>query len=362
MNGSIKKRILVVDDEPNICEILSRWLTAEGYDCLSAPDGEAALEMLGTDEFNLMISDIMMPRMSGIDLLTMVGKRYPRVAVIMVTGVDDRKTAVLALELGAYGYVIKPFQRNEVIINVFNALERKAASLIAEEYDQKLQEKIGQLKSELLKRDETLILNLISAAGRRHGETRAHLNRVGLYSEALAGIVGSGWTLKAVEDIRIAAAMHDVGKVAIPDAVLLKPGPLSTEEFEVMKDHSRIGAGILSGIDSPVLDMAREIALHHHENWDGSGYPGGLAEERIPKTARIVAICDSYDALTHSRVYRSAYSPEKAMEIMTAGRGIRFDPRALDAFHRINQTILRIQGEVDNMDPGTGLQRLPAGH
>ncbi len=337
-------RILIVDDEPHICELLSRWLTSEGYSCATALSGEASLEVLKTKKFHLVISDIMMPGMSGVDLLTVITQLFSDVAVIMVTAVDDRPTAILTLELGAYGYVIKPFDRNEILINVAGALERRRLNLLSLEYEHSLELKIEQRTKEVREREEEIILRLLSATGMRDDETGAHIRRIGLYAVEMARALG--WKPEVTEQIRLAAPMHDVGKIGIPDAILRKPGALTPDEFAVMKKHSEIGSRILDGSDVPLIRMAKDIALSHHERWDGSGYPMGLTGASVPESAAIVAIVDVYDALVNDRVYRPALPEDKALSIMIAGNGQHFGPRIFDCFMELLPSMRHIREEV----------------
>lgn len=337
-------RILVVDDEPHIGELLCRWLTSEGYSCETALSGEETVQLMKNRKFHLVISDIMMPGMSGVDLLTVITQLFSDVAVIMVTAVDDRNTAIMTLELGAFGYVIKPFDRNEILINVANALERRRLRLLSQEYEHDLEQKVKQRTREVREREEEIIWRLLSATGFRDTETGAHVKRIGLYACEIARVLG--WKPDIVEQMRLAAPMHDVGKIGIPDEILRKPGSLTLQEFEVMKKHTEIGAEILEGSNVPLIQMARDIALCHHERWDGSGYPRGLSREEIPEPAAIVAIVDVYDALVHDRVYRPALSEDKALAIMIAGNGEHFGPRLFDCFMDLLPTIRRIRAEI----------------
>lgn len=345
MISSQSARILIVDDEPYICELISRWLMSEGYECASAFSGEMALSLLNEEEFHLLIADIMMPGMSGLDLLATLRKTHPEVVVVMVTAIDDRKTGILALELGAYGYIIKPFEKNEVLINVAAALQRRQMAQISQQYDRHLAEHVEQHVAQIRQREQ-MLLKMISAAGSRHGETEAHILRVGRSSSLVADACGAGWTMKQCEDIGLAAAMHDVGKIGIPDAILLKPGNLTREERSIMETHTRLGEAILRISDSPLFLMAGEIALSHHERWDGSGYPHGLVGERIPKWARVVAVCDVYDALTHKRVFREAFTEEAALSIMTEQKRKHFDPKIFEVFLSLLPGIRQIHAEL----------------
>jgi len=366
MAGDACHKVLIADDEPYICEILSRWLELEGYECFKAADAEDALELLESDTFSLLISDISMPGKSGIELLTLTKERFRDVAVIMATAVDDRETAIRTLQLGAYGYIIKPFERNEVVINVANALRFRALEIEnrihSEGLEQmvlartkELRQAINRLMSverELLRSREETIQRLSKAAEFRDDETALHTMRMGQYCAFLAQRSGMG--RQRYELIRVASPMHDVGKIGIPDCVLLKPGKLTFEEFETMKRHSEIGYRILANSDSKLLDLAAIIAWTHHEKYDGSGYPRGLAGADIPIEGRIAAIADVFDALTSDRVYKSAFPVEKAVEIMREQRGRHFDPVLLDVFLDSLDEILEIKAEYADVktEPG----------
>ncbi|MCH7569987.1 MAG: response regulator, partial [Deltaproteobacteria bacterium] len=342
-------KILIVDDESYIREILSRWLEAAGYQCVTVANAEDAWKMLSINDallvgFTLLIADILMPGKSGIELLALVGKEHPDVAVIMVTGVDDRTTAIESLRLGAYGYVIKPLDENDLIINVTNALERRRLVLQARQYQEFLEEEVRARTADIRQREEEIALRLVSAAESRDKATGDHIRRIGLYSASLAKALG--WEQQRVDDIRVAATMHDIGKMGISDGLMLKPDKFTAEEFEVVKKHTEIGAAILGGSDIPLLQMAEEIALYHHEKWNGSGYPRGLAGEEIPESARLVAIVDAYDAIKEPRIYDPARSEEEALAIMIEERGTHFDPRILDCFARILPEIRCIPNQV----------------
>ncbi|NDY41809.1 response regulator [Dissulfurirhabdus thermomarina] len=337
--------VLVVDDEPFVCDSLSRLLRTEGFTCLTAGGADEALDRLREHpEIAVVLSDIMMPGRSGIELLSDIRSRHPDVAVIMATAVDDRETAVRALSLGAYGYMIKPFDRHEVAINILNALERRRLIQESRDYEERLEAKVEQRTRDIKRREEEIALRLVSALEYRNRETGAHVQRIGRFAAAVAGALG--WPAAAVEDIRLAAPMHDVGKIGIPDAILLKPGPLTPEEFAVMERHADIGARVLGGSDIPLLQMAAEIALRHHEKWDGSGYPDGLSGGDIPESARITAVCDVYDSLVHDRVYRPALTERQALDILREGRGTHFDPRVLDCFLDLLPELRRIREDL----------------
>lgn len=358
-----KARVLVVDDEPQVRQLLSRWLRADEYLCAAASSGEEATELLESSEFDLVVCDITMPGISGVDLLALIKYLYPDTAVLMATAIDDRETATRTMELGAYGYLIKPFSRNDVLISVANALERRRLTLLSQEYEKELESKVRERTLEvreqsrqIREREEEIVFRLLSSMGWRDDETGAHARRIGLYSAAMAEVLG--WDAEATDNIRLAAPMHDLGKIGIPDAILRKPGKLTAEEFESIKKHTVIGAGILEGSTVPLLQLARDIALSHHEKWDGAGYPHGLAGEDIPECGRIVAVADVYDALVHKRVYKPAFSEDKALSIMKEENGRHFDPKVLQAFLDSLPATRRIREEVpDEEESGVEFSR-----
>jgi len=337
-------KILAVDDEPDITGLLARWFAMEGYECATASNGEEALSMLEEANFDLLVSDITMPGMSGIELLAVVRTRWPDMAVLMATAIGDRATAVLALQLGAYGYSIKPLDRNELLISVANVLERRRVTLLMREYEHDLEQKVRERTAQVRRREEQIVLRLVSASGYRDDETGEHIRRIGLYAAAIARELG--WEPQAAADMKLAAPMHDVGKIGIPDRILQKPGKLTQTEFEIMKTHTEIGGKILDDPEIPLLRLAREIALSHHEKWDGSGYPVGLAEESIPESGRIITVLDVYDALVYDRVYRSALPEEQALSIVSEGKGKHFDPRILDCFFSLLPEVRLIRQQV----------------
>jgi putative two-component system response regulator len=322
--------ILVVDDEPSVCHLVSRLLEKHGYVCNICNDSAEAIEKIESGDYKLVISDIMMPEISGIELLAIIKKTHPDMAFIMLTAIDDHETAVRALDLGAFGYVIKPFEANELLINVANSLRRRELEIERNQYEDRLEREVWVKTAEVRAIQEQITLRLITASGYRDEETGAHIRRMGEYAAILARAIGL--EAKAVEEMRLAAPMHDVGKIGITDAILRKPSKLTDKEFVQMKEHTTIGAHILEGSNITLLNLARDIALYHHEKWNGSGYPLGLRGEDIPLCARIVAICDVYDALVNDRVYRPAVSEGKALAIIKEGQGVQFDPRILDIF------------------------------
>ncbi len=217
-------------------------------------------------------------------------------------------------------------------------LQSSREMLLAKEF---LEAEVARRTASIRQREEEIALRLVVASDYRDEETGAHIRRIGLYAEQLG--IALDWSLKQSYDLRIAATMHDVGKIGIPDAILLKPGKLVETEMAIMKTHTEIGARMLAGSDIPLLRMARDIALHHHEYWNGKGYPDGLRGEEIPESARITSVCDVYDALTQDRVYRKAMPEHDALTIMSEERGKLFDPRIFDTFMAMLPTFRRIR-------------------
>ena len=352
-------RVLVVDDEAPIRRLLTRLLERHGYECTEAADTVEARSKLDEGDYELVLTDMNMPGDSGMELIEDVTANHPNTATVMITGQDDTALANSALELGAYGYVVKPFQGNEVLINVFNALRRRSLEIDNRRHRQRLEQMVQERTAELWKavqdlewaRDELeasrseTIEKLSIAAEFRDDETAHHIHRMSRYCALLARRAGTDE--ERSELIRVASIMHDVGKIGIPDHILLKPGKLTPEEFTIMKTHAEIGHRILAGSDSELLKLAADIALTHHEWFDGRGYPRGLVGEDIPFEGRVGTIADVFDALTTNRIYRRAFNLGEALEIMKQGRGAQFDPHLLDLFLDAMPDILRIKEQHD---------------
>jgi putative two-component system response regulator len=328
--GDLRPTILVVDDETYVRELLVRWLCDAGYECIEARSRDEAWAHLQSGEIGLATLDISMPGGSGLELLKRVNDRQLDTAVIMLTGEGTAATVIESLTGGACGYLIKPVDRDELLFQVRRGLERRSLIIDKRNYTLQLERRVREQTGELRRACEETIHHLVAACTYRDVETGAHVRRTGLLSEALA--LAAGWGAIAAEHMRLAAPMHDIGKIAIPDAILQKPGRLTPQEFEIMKQHTVIGAEILTGSDSAILQLAQTIALCHHEKWNGRGYPAGLAGADIPEAARIVAVVDVYDALTHGRIYRPPLSHAEALAIMVEKSGSHFDPGLLELF------------------------------
>jgi len=324
-------------------DLLARWLTGYGWECLQADSADVALKQLESAEVPIVVADIKMPGPSGIWLLKEIIQRYRDTSVLMLTASSDTRTAIEALTIGASGYLLKPIQREEFLFHIRQTAERRQLVRERREHLETLERRVQEQTVTIRLAHEETIHRLVTAAGCRDEETGAHIRRTGLLSEALA--LAAGWSTAEAEQLRMAAPMHDVGKIGIPDAILKKPGKLAPQEFERMKQHTIIGARMLAGSSSPILQLAEKIALSHHERWDGAGYPQGIAGEAIPEAARILSIVDVYDAISHDRVYRPAMCEETVISTMRQGHGRQFDPALLTIFFSVFEEICEIADE-----------------
>ena len=352
------RRILLVDDEEFIRHVLTRVLEAAGHQCESASTAAEAGAKVASGSFDLVLCDIHIPGGSGMDFLRQVSSERHETAIVMVTGEDDPAVAREAIHLGAYGYVIKPFSTNEILITVENAFQRidleRARTIHTNELEAKLMYRNRSLERviERMSRDkegsqvpwrETLD-RLTQALALRNEETGSHIARVGLYSELLAE--KSGLTEHSPGDIRQASMLHDIGKIGISDAILTKPRRLTAEETTIVRRHCELGSQLLAGSESPLLALAAEIALTHHERWDGTGYPRSLAGSEIPIAGSIVAIADVFDAMTSVRPYRDAFPVDEVLDGMRRDRGVAFDPRLVDVFFGCLPEIMEIKDDL----------------
>ena len=333
INGAFRaemKRALIVDDEPHVRSLISRWLTDEGFECTQADSAPAACRHLRNSHVHLVTLDITLPGKSGTELLEEIFAICPDVVVLMVTATQEARTAIDVLRRGASGYLVKPVSREQLILQARKTIAQRQMAIDRRQYTERLEQQVRQQTVAIRHAHEETIHRLVAASSCRDVETAMHILRTGLLAELLAR--AKGWSPAEVEKIRLAAPMHDVGKIGIPDAILRKPSKLTHDEFEIMKTHTTIGASVLEGSSEPMLQMARQIVLSHHERWNGGGYPRGLAGDAIPEAGRVMAIIDSYDSITHDRVYRPAMSEKSALEIMRQGEGKEFDPTLLAIF------------------------------
>ncbi|HXZ30502.1 MAG TPA: HD domain-containing phosphohydrolase [Dehalococcoidia bacterium] len=345
---SSKHRILIIDDEPVVRKILNQRLSTNGYHCEEAGNAEEALRRLAHNQTDLIVMDIKMPGKSGVELLPEIRHKYPDIAVIMATAITDTSLAIRCMREGAYDYLVKPFNLDEVALSADRALEKRRLELENRAYQQQLEQMVAERTTELKQAIGKIKLasldtihRLARAAEYKDEDTGAHIQRVSQHSAAIARKMRLGGG--EVENILYAAPMHDVGKIGIPDHILLKHGDLDAGEWEIMKQHTTIGAQILQGCDAEFIKVAEVIALTHHEKWDGTGYPQGLKGSSIPLPGRIVAIADVFDALTSPRPYKESFSIKKSFEMIRQGRGSHFAPNVVDAFFAIQDEILSIK-------------------
>jgi putative two-component system response regulator len=320
---TVRERILVVDDDAPARQMVNRILAHEGYRTTTVEDAEQAFARIDEAPFDLLVCDVYLPGESGLALVEDALARDEKLAALMISGLDEVALAERALAAGAYGYVVKPFSANDLLIGVLGALNQRRGRLDA----------IEELK---VTRLET-IQRLCTAIEARDPSAAPHIQTVGNYCARIAADLGQDreWC----DMLRTAGAMHDIGKIGIAETILLKPGPLTPEERLEMQRHAEIGYRILAGSHAALLQVAASIAWTHHERYDGSGYPRGLAGDAIPLEGRIAAIADVFDALTRDRVYRARLPREEALQIMADGRGNHFDPTLLDVFMAAEQRV-----------------------
>jgi len=329
--------VLIVDDEASVRKVMAAVLTQVGVSCETAASAEDALRVLETHEMDAVISDLQMPGMSGMDLLAKVRQSYPQTVFLMVTGVDDTRVGIQAMRQGADDYIVKPQQvdANIVLASLTRALHVKRLEQEVENYRHHLEEIVAEQTQQLrealrqIERSYDHTLEVLGAAiDLRDSPTAGHSRRVFLYSIEIAKAMGG--LENQMRNIAMGAWLHDIGKLAISDAILLKPGPLTDEEREIMQRHVQIGYDLVKGI--PFLADAAEIIFAHHERCDGSGYPRGLKTEEIPVGARIFAVADTFDAMTSDRPYRRALPFETSREVIERGAGKHYDSQVARVF------------------------------
>ena len=337
-------RILICDDQEANVELLERMLAGAGYlDVASTTDGERAVELSAESPFDLILLDLHMPDPDGFEVMRRLEPVLEGVwlPILVLTADTSSDVKHRALSAGARDFLAKPLDKAEVLLRIENLLEARFLQLELRDHnvrlEQTVQERTAGLRDamsrleeathELRRSREETIKRLCRAVEYRDEETGGHIERMSSYCGLLAGLLDLN-----AESMRITSPMHDAGKIAIPDRILLKPGRLTQAERRVMEEHAEIGHGLLTGSNSELLELAATIAWTHHEKFDGTGYPRGLSGEEIPEEGRIAAIADVFDALTSHRVYRPAFKVDEAVEIMREERGKHFDPIALDLF------------------------------
>jgi len=330
-------RILIVDDELATCDILAQRLSREGYSCILAKNGKEALHHFYKENFSLMISDIKMPEMDGLELLKKVKAVRPQMMVIMMTGYAEIDAVVEALRFGAYDFIMKPCNLELVASIVRRASEKKRLEEVVEYFDQYLEELVEERTANLQmaygmlqKAQLDSVKMLVVAIEAKDPYMRGHSDRVRKWSRKIAEKLE--FSEKNLESLEFGALLHDIGMIPIKDEILQKPDRLSPEEYQYIQEHALIGTKIVEGVSffKDKISMIR----HHHERFDGSGYPDGLVGESIPLEARIISIADAFDAMTSSRPYRRAMSREDALAELEKAKGKQFDPKILEIFLR----------------------------
>jgi putative nucleotidyltransferase with HDIG domain len=332
-----RSRILVVDDEPEIRGVLCDLLGAE-YECATAASAEEALDHLSGQQFNLIISDITMSGMSGLEMIPSVSAQSPDAVVIVISGLQTIESAIEALRVGAFDYIMKPFDLRQVEAAVKRALEHYELRSAKRRYENHLAELVEQRTAELdhalnsLEEAYRSTLKALTAAlETRDAETHGHSERVVTFSLRLGREYGL--TKDQLVALEFGSLLHDIGKIGVPDSILRKPAQLSDSEWVSMREHPLHGQQILREIE--FLEGAARVVAQHHEKWDGSGYPLGICGDEIDLNARIFAVADAFDAITSDRVYRAGKSYEEALAELELWAGRQFDPRVVEAFRRV---------------------------
>ncbi|HET9531234.1 MAG TPA: HD domain-containing phosphohydrolase [Blastocatellia bacterium] len=341
--------ILVIDDDRDTCDMISALLSRD-YRCDTAYDGQQALARILETHYSAILADLMMPCLDGYAVINNVSAMALTTPVIVVTGLCDTQSAIKAMRMGAFDYMIKPFDPDQLELSVKRAVSHHILSEAARRNEQRLSEYAAELERTLAELDSTYhsVLSVLTAAlETRNIETRSHSDRVVAYSLRLGREMGLDESqMKALE---LGALLHDIGKIGVEDRILLKPKNLNQKEWELMRRHTEMGARLIEGI--PRLHPALAVITQHHERWDGRGYPAGLAGEQIDIKARVFAVADALDAITSDRPYDKSHSFEQAREEIVGGAGKQFDPGVVEAFCRVSlEEWKSLAGERDSRD------------
>ena len=338
-------KILIVDDQPANVTLIEKMLDIDGYiNVISTTDPTQVESIYLEQNSDLILLDLNMPVMNGYQVLSKVREVDPDYPpIIVLTAQSDRESRIKALDMGARDFLAKPFDRVELMTRIRNMLEVRIMTKAMKNQNIVLDGMVKERTKELNDTRLEVIRRLGRAAEYRDDMTGYHIIRMSRYSQLLG--LAAGMSEADAEILLNASPMHDIGKIGIPDSVLLKPGKLDPDEWKTMQTHVDIGVEILSGADSDLMNMASEVAQNHHEKWDGSGYPQGLAGEDIPLTGRVVAIADVFDALTTERPYKDAWPVEKAVDFLNDQKGKHFEPRLVDLFLEILSDVLNVRNQ-----------------
>ena len=335
-------KVVIIDDTHMVVAMLQHLVCKlPGCVAVCFTDPVAALNWCMHNEPDLVIVDFMMPELNGTSLVEKFRQRYSTIPVLMVTANHATELRHRALEIGVTDFLNKPLDNIEFLARARNMLALRASHKATAERAITLAAAVQKATQQLVEQERITIFCLAKAAEYRDPETGSHILRMAHYSRHIGRVLGL--SVEQQDLLFEAAPMHDIGKVGTPDAILLKPGKLTPEEFEIMKQHAATGSQVLRATSSPLLQVAAEIAHTHHEKFDGTGYPRGLAGEDIPLFGRIVAVADVFDALTSERPYKKAWSVEQAMQLLTDGKGRHFDPACVNAFFTDRDEVLQIR-------------------